>query len=257
MGGLVSVVLPTHNERPNLEVLVPQLFEALSGETVEIVVVDDASTDGSQEWLQAQAAADPRIRPVFGDRLNGIGDALRRGYDAAGGEVVVSVDADLSFDPRVAPELLAAIRGGLDLCIGSRHGRDGGYAAPNATIARKRAVSGLANRVLRLLVPVGVSDFSVNCRAIRRDLWRRITLKERTNIWLIEMVVTAAIVGARVGEIPVAFSDRRFGESKLRLGREIFRTGYRVLIMVGRYLASRVGLGGSSGGGGSGGGGSS
>ncbi len=155
----------------------------------------------------------------------------------------MSVDADLSFEPQVVPELVAAIRGGRDLVIGSRHGRDGGYAAPNATIARKRFVSGLANRVLRTLVPVGVSDFSVNCRAIRRDLWQRLVLRERTNIWLIEMVVAAAIADAPVGEIPVRFSDRRFGASKLRLGREILKTGYRVLIMIGRYLASRVGLG--------------
>jgi glycosyltransferase involved in cell wall biosynthesis len=237
----VSVVLPTHNELPNLAELIPRLREALAGERLEILVVDDASTDGSVEWLNAQAAADPSLRPLFGDALLGIGHALRRGYDAARGEVIVSVDADLSFEAAVAPQLLAAVRAGHDLVIGSRHHRGGSYSAPNATIARKRFVSRWANRVLRLAVPVGISDFSVDCRALRRDLWCRLELKERTNIWLIEMVVMAAAAGARLGEVPVAFQDRRFGASKLRLGREILLTGYRVLLMIARYWRARLG----------------
>ena len=237
----VSVILPTHDELENLEVLLPQLRAALAGEHFEIVVVDDASTDGSVAWLDARAAEDPSLRPLYGDALLGIGHALRRGYDAARGEVIVSLDADLSFEAAVVPRLVAAVRDGLDLVIGSRHHRDGSYAAPHAAIARKRWVSRWANRILRLAVPVGISDFSVDCRALRRDLWRRLDLKERTNIWLIEMVVMAAAEGARLGEVPVAFRDRRFGASKLRLGREIVLTGYRVLLMILRYWRRRLG----------------
>ncbi len=240
-GGLLSVVFPTHNERPNLEVLIPQALEVLADETVEIIVVDDASTDGSVEWLQALAAEDARIRPVFGDSLNGIGDALRRGYDAAQGDLIISLDADLSFETRILGQLVAALRGGLHLVVGSRYESKGSYEAPNATIARKRFVSGMANRILRFFVPVGVTDFSVNCRGIRRELWQRIELRERTNIWLIEMIVAAGIADAPMGSITAKFSDRRFGASKLRLGREIFKTGYRVLFMITRYRASRFG----------------
>jgi hypothetical protein len=87
-----------------------------------------------------------------------------------------------------------------------------------------------------------VSDFSVDCRAIRRELWSNLGLRERTNIWLIEMVVEAALHRARIGEIPVTFRDRRFGDSKLRLQREIFLTGWRVVWMIGRFLAAQLGL---------------
>lgn len=233
-------MLPTHNERANLAVLVPQIVQALAGEEFELLVVDDASDDGSPEWLAGLAAADARIRPVIGDALRGIGDALRRGYEAARGGIIVSMDADLSFDAAVVPQLVAAVRAGSDLVIGSRHHPQGGYEAPNGVIRRKRWVSHNANRVLSALVPVGITDFSVDCRAIRRSLWERLVLRERTNIWLIEMVIASAIAGARLGEVPTTFRDRRFGASKLRLGRELFLTGYRVLLMIGRYLLSRL-----------------
>jgi dolichol-phosphate mannosyltransferase len=233
-------VLPTHNERANLVVLVPQVLEALAGEAFELIVVDDASNDGSPAWLTELAAADARIRPVFGDALRGSGDALRRGYEAARGGIIVSMDADLSFEAAIVPRLVAAVREGRDLVIGSRHHPQGSYEAPNAVIARKRFVSRNSNRVLSTLVPVGITDFSVDCRAIRRDLWDRLALRERTNIWLIEMVIASAIARARLGEIPITFRDRRFGASKLRLGRELFLTGYRVLLMIGRYLGSRL-----------------
>jgi dolichol-phosphate mannosyltransferase len=238
----ISVVLPTHNERENLEVLVPTLLDVLSGESCELIVVDDASTDGSVAWLAAYGERDPRVRAVIGDSLLGIGDALRRGYDQARGEIVLSMDADLSFDPELALELLAAIRGGLDLVIGSRHHPDGRYEAPNSAIVRKRLVSHYSNLVIAQFVRVDVSDFSIDCRAIRRSLWARLVLRERSNVWLIEMIVESAMHGARVGEIPITFHDRRFGESKLRLGREVFLYGWRVLVMIGRYLGFRAGL---------------
>jgi dolichol-phosphate mannosyltransferase len=236
----ISVILPTHDELANLRVLLPGLDAALAGESCEFIVVDDASTDGSVQWLTSRAAEDARLRPIFGDALRGIGHALRRGYDAARGGIIVSMDADLSFDPEVAPALVSAIRAGADLVIGSRHHPDGHYDAPDATIVRKRCVSRSATRLLAALIPVGVHDFSVNCRAMRRELWARLSLEERTNIWLIEMIVAAACLRARLGEVPVRFKDREFGESKLRLGREILLTGYRVLAMIGRYWRSRL-----------------
>ena len=85
--------MPTHNERPNLEVLVPALLELLADEALELIVVDDASSDGSPAWLAEYAERDPRVRPVIGDALLGIGDALRRGYDAARGEILLSMGA--------------------------------------------------------------------------------------------------------------------------------------------------------------------
>lgn len=231
----VSIVLPTHNELANLKLLVPQIIRSLPRQSIEIIVVDDASLDGSRQWLESMHHRYAFIRPIFGRRLRGIGFALARGYRAATAPVIVSLDADLSLSPRIIPRLLKKINQGYDLVTCSRHHRLGKYAAPTTAIARKRIISRIANWLIHKLVPIGITDFSLDCRAITRDLWRRLKLKETTNIWLIEMIITSAITGAKITEIPVTFSDRRFGQSKLNLQREVLFTGYRVLGLIVRF----------------------
>lgn len=238
----VSIVLPTHNECENLQILIPQIIAELQNETIEIIVVDDASTDGSKVWLKTQHQKHPFIKPIFGPRLLGIGNALKRGYSLAKGSCIVSLDADLSFDSHIIPQLVAEIKKGHDLVIASRHMKGGYYEAEKPEIKRKRLISFLANFVLKALIPIGVSDFSANCRAIRKSLWEKLILKEKTNIWLIEMIVASAIQEAKIKQIPVRFTDRRFGASKLRLGREIVLSGHRVLGLVVRYWQSKRGL---------------
>ena len=235
----ISVVLPTHNELANLKILISQVIKVLKSYRLEIIVVDDASTDGSRQWLTSQYRRYPFIRSIFGTKLRGIGFALHRGYNASRGEVLVSLDADLSLSPQIIPHLLTKINQGYDLVVGSRHHRLGKYEAPNSAIRQKRLISFLANGLIKTLLPIGITDFSLDCRAIRRSLWRQLKLQEKTNIWLIEMIITAAIKKARLTEIPVRFKDRRFGVSKLNLKREVFLTGYRVLGLIARYYLTR------------------
>lgn len=242
----VSVILPTHNELANLKVLIPQIIRALKPYQLEIIVVDDASTDGSTSWLKAQHQRYPfiskkqacLIRPIFGTSLRGIGFALHRGYNASRGEVIISLDADLSLSATIIPRLLAKINQGYDLVVGSRHHRLGKYEAPNPTIQQKRLISFLANGLIKTLLPIGITDFSLDCRAIKRSLWKKLKLQEKTNIWLIEMIITAAIKKARITEIPVRFKDRRFGVSKLNLKREVLFTGYHVLGLIAQYYGN-------------------
>lgn len=238
----VSIILPTHNELKNLKLLIPQIIAELQNETIEIIVVDDASRDGSKVWLKTQHQKHPFIKPIFGPRLLGIGNALKRGYSQAKGSCIVSLDADLSFDSHIISKLVTEIKNGHDLVIASRHMKGGYYEADKPEIKRKRLISFLANLVLKALIPIGVSDFSANCRAIKKSLWEKLILKEKTNIWLIEMIVASAIQGAKIKQVPVRFVDRRFGTSKLRLGREIVLSGHRVLGLVVRYWQSQRGL---------------
>lgn len=235
----VSVVLPTHNELENLKQLIPQIIKVLRPNHPEIIVVDDASTDGSIQWLKKLSDKNPRVKPIFGSKLKGIGNALRRGYNASSSPIIVSLDADLSFLPSTVPVLICKINQGYDLVIGSRHHSKGIYQAPTLSIKRKRLISSSANFLLKTLLPIGVSDFSANCRAIRVSTWKKLKLKEKTNIWLIEMIVATAIGGGKIIEIPVKFRDRRFGSSKLKLGREIFLHGYRVISLISKFYASR------------------
>jgi glycosyltransferase involved in cell wall biosynthesis len=231
----ISVVLPTHNELSNLKILIPQIIKTLKSYQLEIIVVDDVSTDGSKEWLAVQHHRHPFIRPIFGTKLRGIGFALHRGYNISKGEVIVSLDADLSLSATIIPRLLARINQGYDLVVGSRHHALGKYEAPNSAIKQKRFISHLANGLIKVLLPIGITDFSLDCRAICRDLWRQLKLQEKTNIWLIEMIIAAAIKKARITEIPVVFKDRRFGVSKLNLKREVLFTGYHVIGLIAKY----------------------
>ena len=243
----VSIILPTHNELTNLKILIPQIIHVLKAYNLEIIVVDDASTDGSREWLKRQHQLHPFIskkqtwfiRPLFGSQLRGIGFALHRGYNASRGDIIISLDADLSLSATIIPQLLSQINQGYDLVVGSRHHPLGQYQAPNPTIRQKRFISHLANWLITHLLPIGITDFSLDCRAIRRKLWRQLKLKETTNIWLIEMIIAAAIKKARIIEIPVVFKDRRFGVSKLNLKREILFTGYHVIGLIAKYYLTR------------------
>lgn len=237
---LVSIVLPTYNELKNLKILIPEIKSRIKGHPIEIIVVDDASLDGSKEWLLKQSKNNAVIKPLFGKKLLGIGNALKRGYSQAKGDYILSIDADLSFDSHVIPQLVAEIEHGHDLVIASRHMKGGYYEAKTPQIKRKRLISYLSNLVLKTCIPIGVSDFSANCRAIKQSLWQRLTLKEKTNIWLIEMIIASAIHAANIKQIPVRFVDRRYGTSKLRLGREIILSGYRVVSLIVRYWHARL-----------------
>ncbi|MBI2010415.1 MAG: glycosyltransferase [Candidatus Chisholmbacteria bacterium] len=236
----VSIVLPTHNELRNLKLLIPQIVSRLKNKSIEVIVVDDASTDGSKPWLLKQSKNNGVVIPIFGNKLLGIGKALKRGYSQAKGDCIVSIDADLSFDSKIIPKLVSEVKQGYDLVLASRHTVGGYYEAKTWDIKRKRLISYLSNLILRTLIPIGVSDFSANCRAMKKSLWRKLVLHEKTNIWLIEMIVASAIGGARIRELPVSFIDRRFGISKLRLGREIVSSGYRVVGLVVRYWINRL-----------------
>lgn len=233
----ISVVLPTHNELTNLKVLIPQIIKVLKDKKFEIIVVDDISTDGSPAWLTQKAKTDKNLKPLFGKTLNGIGNALKRGYDSSKGNIIVSLDADLSINPSIIPKLISKINSGSDLVIGSRHSLGGKYEAPNLEIKKKRLVSQASNWILRTAIPVGVSDFSINCRAIKKKLWSKIQLKEKTNIWLIEMIVESAVQQASITQIPIKFKNRRFGTSKLQLGREVLLTGHHVLRLIFKFLS--------------------
>ncbi|MEK7381724.1 MAG: glycosyltransferase [Elusimicrobiota bacterium] len=213
----VSVVVPTYNERENIKLLLPLIHEALQGRPHEILVVDDSSPDGTGAVVGEIARGLPQARLLTKPTREGIGAALRSGYDRAACDVILSMDADLSFSPADIPRLLEQIERGCDLVLGSRHSREGRYETPNAAIALKHAFSICGNAVVRALCGVDVRDFSANFRAIRAPLWRKIQTRENTNALLMEMILKVRHCGGRIKEVPVSFTARRFGRSKLNL----------------------------------------
>lgn len=213
----VSVIIPTYNERENIGIVIRQLHDVLGAREHEILVVDDRSPDGTGAAVEALAKGDPRVKLVTKEKREGIGAALRHGYDLGQKDVLLSLDADLSFKTSEALTLLERIDDGFDLALGCRHKTGGSYEAPTLKVRMKFFVSRIGNRVIRLLVGLDLHDYSANFRAIRRGVWHEILTEENTNSLLLEMILKVKYRGFKIAEVPVSFVDRIHGQSKLNL----------------------------------------
>ena len=223
---LFSLVFPVYNERENIKILIPELLDNFRNRNIEIIIVDDGSTDGTREEIEEfqKRPSNARIVLIKRDSLGGIGSALIDGYNAASGAYIISCDADLSFPVKSIVDIANELEANTcDLVLGCRHTKGSYYEAPNYRIFSKKLVSRFGNIFLRLFTGIPIHDFSANCRGIKKSVWENLALKSRDNFMLFEMVWRSYRLGFRVKEIPVNFYDRKFGSSKLRLGRAALR----------------------------------
>jgi len=151
------------------------------------------------------------------------------------GRVIASMDADLSFDARDLPRLLARLDAGADLVVGARHAAGGSYDAPTLKTRTKRLLSAAGNRVLRAVTGIPLTDYSGNFRVFRREVWDAMETAENTNALLFEVILEAYLHCFTVAEVPVAFRERRFGVSKLHISREAPRFMRRFWRLVRRH----------------------
>lgn len=224
----LSVVVPVWNEEANLRPLLRELLPVLGelGGAVEVLLVDDGSSDGSREVARELAAADPRVRPLPLPAHAGKGAALAAGFAAAAGEVVVTLDADLQSDPRDIRRLLEALER-CDLASGRRRNRaDGPWRA---------LVSRLGNGVRNLLTGERIRDSASPLKAARAPFLRAMRLTGGLHRFLPTL---ARLEGARVLEIDVAHRPRLHGASHYRLlGRGV--QGIRDIAAVRRFQRAR------------------
>lgn len=213
----VSVILPTYNERENIEALIPEIEAAFAGIPLEILVVDDSSPDGTAEAARELNTRYGNIRVIVRSRKEGIGAAIRHGLEEALHDVLISSDSDMSFRAVDMVRLYGTIQEGYDVVIGSRHSVGSHYERTHLDIRAKYLVSYFGNRFLRAVTGIKLNDFSANFRAVRRSVWRFLGVREKTNTILLEMILKAAYGGVRVAEIPVTFAERLHGQSKLNL----------------------------------------
>jgi glycosyltransferase involved in cell wall biosynthesis len=212
-GARISVVIPAFNEANNLRWLLPQLA------TVdEVIVVDGESTDGTDEVVQRLC---PRATLILQQR-QGKGAALRAGFAAATGDVIVMLDADGSMDPLEIDSFVALIARGFDLVKGSRHSCGGG--SEDLTFIRQ-----LGNRLFVLLANVlyrtSWSDLCYGYIALRRSALDRLRLHSNGFEIETEICVHAVTANLTVAEVPSFELNRRSGVSNLHP----FRDGWRVL----------------------------
>jgi dolichol-phosphate mannosyltransferase len=205
----VSVVVPTYNERDTLPELVVRLAQALGG-GYEVVVVDDASPDGTAEVAGELARTYP-VRLVRRPGKFGLASAVADGARAARGTVVVVMDADLSHPPEAVPALVAALEGGADVAVGSRYVPGGGV---ERWPLHRRWMSRVAVWLARAWLGQRVSDPVSGFFALRRD-WLVDASLEGVG-YKVLVALLARNPTARVVEVPYTFTDRRGGRSKLR-----------------------------------------
>jgi dolichol-phosphate mannosyltransferase len=210
----VSIVVPCYNERENLRPLLAEVAKVLDGLGArwEMVITDDASTDGSWEEMCAIAREDPRLRVQRNRKNGGETAASWAGMRSALGRIIVTMDADLSHEPSFIEELWKR-REEADVLIASRWVRGGG-----ADMSRFRALlSHILNRTFRLLLALPFHDISSGYRLYRRSILKDVRPEARDFDFLEEILIRAHNLGCRIVEVPFYYKPRGSGSSHARL----------------------------------------
>ncbi|CAN5665546.1 hypothetical protein BH20VER1_BH20VER1_04390 [soil metagenome] len=228
----LSIVVPTLNEAENVEPLVQQIVAAVPG-VREIVIVDDGSTDGTPERVRALGETFPVRLVERAEPTLGLSGAVIAGARAAGGEIVVVMDADLSHPPAEIPQLIAPLlEGRADMVIGSRYVRGG--TTPGWPLYRK-AMSRVAAGAAYPLT--GVHDSMCGFFAMRRERLLELA-PHATGFKIAFEAIVRGGKGLCVLEVPIAFVDRKRGTSKMNF-RVALLFGFRWLVAAGRMVLRR------------------
>ncbi|MEA3339484.1 MAG: polyprenol monophosphomannose synthase [Chloroflexota bacterium] len=213
----VTVIIPTYNERENIESLVTQLIALPTG--VRVIVVDDNSPDGTGEIADRLAAEnDGQVDVIHRAGKLGLGTAYIAGFKralAGDADLICTMDADFSHNPRYIPAMVEKIEQGYDLVIGSRYVPGGGTSG--CTFGRKLLSWG-ANAFARVMLGLHASDATAGFRCYRRQVLESVEIDEikaSGYSFLIEMLYRVQRRGWRVGGVPIIFENRRLGTSKI------------------------------------------
>lgn len=213
--GRVLVVIPTYQERENIDRILDRVLAA--NPDVDVLVADDRSPDGTGDLADARAAADPRVHVLHRPGKEGLGAAYLAGFAwgiAHGADVLVEMDADGSHRPEDLPSMLAALVD-ADVVLGSRYVPGG--AVVNWPRSRELLSRG-GNTYTRIMLGVGLRDATGGYRAYRRSALEKMVMREVSSqgyCFQVDLVRRAVRAGLRVVEVPITFVEREFGASKM------------------------------------------
>lgn len=209
----LSLFLPVLDEAENLRPMHAKIREALNelGKTAEVIYVDDGSTDKSLNILRAIAAEDSRVRVISLRRNYGQTAAMSAGIDAAKGEILIPMDADLQNDPKDIARLLEKLNEGYDVVSGWRKNRQDKFVS-------RKLPSKIANKIISWIGGVPLHDYGCSLKAYRREVIQDVKLYGEMHRFI---PIYASWAGARVTEIPVDHHARTMGKSKYGISRTI------------------------------------
>ncbi len=205
----LSVIIPCYNEKATIEEIVRRVKAMEMAH--EIIIVDDGSVDGTRDILRDKLQGDPLVRIIFHEVNQGKGAAVRTGFAAATGDIVLIQDADLEYDPRDYPSLLRPIQEGITKVVYGSRFRGG----PTKTMFFWNMV---ANRMLTLITNILyntiLSDMETCYKVFRREVVQQLPLRSRR--FEFEPEITAKVLkrGYRIYEVPISYNGREWTEGK-------------------------------------------
>ena len=226
----LSVVIPVYNEKQTVEDLIRKVLDVDAGVDKELVIIDDCSTDGTKDLLDKLKGKYGDHKFLFHDENQGKGAALRTGFAAATGDVVVIQDADLEYDPKDYKSLIAPILDGhADVVYGSRFLGGGG---PHRVVFFWHSVG---NRFLttlsNMMTDLNLTDMEVCYKMFKKEVLEGIKVKE--NRFGFEPEITAKVARGRwrIYEVPISYYGRSYSEGK----KITWKDGFRALWCIFKY----------------------
>ena len=214
---MYSLVIPAHNEAKNLPKLLEKAFSVLkkTKEKFEIIVVNDNSTDNSNEVLKKLNRKIRELRIITRTKNPGAGYAIREGLSKVRGDTIITMDADLSHDPAEIVKFLKFLKD-YDMICGSRYVKGGKAEMSYSRIL----VSSLFNLIFRKLIGIPVKDFTSGFRVYKAKIIDKIELKSKKFGIFIEIPLKAHLAGFKLTEIPISYHERGSGKSNLNYFRQ-------------------------------------
>src|SRR3989344_5574188 len=224
---MITFLIPCYNEEQVIERTLTSLSSKIAtlGES-EILVIDDCSTDKTQEILNSLKIKIKNLRIVRHEKNQNLGGALKTGFREAKGEIIVAMDADLTHPIDLIPLMIEPLKNGFDVAFASRYAVGGGM---KNVPAWRVALSYCANRFFGIIFITRLGDLTSGFRAYRKGVVNKINLHEKGFAAQLELTVKLIKSKAKIIEIPYTLVNREIGQSKFNLFSAIWKYAYVIL----------------------------